>query len=373
MIDLAGLRRFKRSAARVARTRYPAFLFGGQPGEIPVFTYHDVDAAALAEDLDFLDRNGYRTLGLDEFHDRSASPSGAGDKCVLLTFDDARRNFWDVAWPVLRSRGARATLFVPTYWIERSADAAPGAMPPGFMSWEQLERCERSGLVDVESHAHRHALVSVSPRLAGFASPAALARHDLFDWPMRREQGEDECGRPRLGTPIYESAPLLSAPSRIVEPARAAEACRSLVDAGGGAAFFARGSAFAELRAAHAAALEKPERLTASELRRDVEAELTLTVESFRRELGRAPRYFAYPWMLGSHSSLALLGGLGFSAAFGVALDFRRARSRRAPLAVYGRYKSDWLRFLPGRGRRRLTEVVPQKLAGFLRSQHLAH
>ena len=375
MIDLARLRRFRRSAARLARTRYPAFLFGGSgpPGEIPVFTYHEVDAPTLIGDLDFLARNGYRTLGLDEFHDRAASTSGVRDRCVLLTFDDARRNFWDVGWPVLRGRGARAALFVPSYWIGGSAGGPPGAVPPGFMTWEQLRDCERSDLVDVESHAHRHALVSISPRLAGFASPEALARHDLFDWPMRRERGQDVCGRPDLGTPIYESAPLLSAPTRLVEPASAAEACRGLVEAGGGAAFFARRSALAELRAAHGAALERPEWLSSGELRREVEAELTLAVESFRRELGRAPRYFAYPWMLGSQGSLSLLMELGYRAAFGVALDFRRTYSGRAPLAVYGRYKSDWLRFLPGRGRRRLMEVVPRKVASFLRSQHLAH
>jgi len=377
MPDLADIRRLRRSAARLARTRYPAFLFGREvpAGEIPVFTYHEISAAELDADLGFLERNGYRTLSLDDYHERMRDPRLGRDKCVLLTFDDARRNFWDVAFPVLARRGARAALFVPTYWIGERNVSAREATPPGFMTWEQLRECSTSGLVDVESHAHRHTLVFTSSRLAGFASPRALRSYDLFDWPMRRERGIERYGRPPLGTPIYESAPLLSAQHRYVEPALPALTCRNLVEAGGGERFFAKRTALAELRAAFAAVADRVrgELVSSAELRKELESELTLAVETFRRELGRAPRYFAYPWMLGGSESLEMLKDLGFSAAFGVALDFGRIRREATPIAVYARYKSDWLRFLPGDGRRRLAGIVPYKVASFLRTQHFAH
>jgi peptidoglycan/xylan/chitin deacetylase (PgdA/CDA1 family) len=379
MYDTAKLRRLQRSLARLARTRYPAFLFGGAvaPAEIPVFTYHDVGADALRDDLQFLERNGYGTVGLDAFHEFSIDGSPARHKCVLLTFDDARRNFWDVAFPVLREHGARAALFVPSFWIGGGSVAgADAAATRGFMTWEQLAHCDRAGFVDVESHAHRHALVCTSERLVGFASPESLAHYDLFDWPMRHERGADVSGRPAAGTPVYESRPILSADRRVLEPPAAADACRRLVEAEGGAAFFVRPKAVAELRAAHAAAIARggpAERLPESEFLRQLESELRLAVECFERELGRKPRYFAYPWMLGSEQSLELLAGLGMTAAFGVALDFRRARQGHGPLPIYGRYKSDWLQFLPGRGRKRLRHVLPQKVATFIASQHLAH
>src|SRR5690606_39233718 len=115
------------------------------------------------------------------------------------------------------------------------------------------------------------------------------------------------------------------------------------------------------------------EEVPAHELRKEIETELSLAVDTFRRELGRTPRYFAYPWSLGSRESLSMLKDMGFEAAFGVALDFGRIRREAMPLPVYARYKSDWLRFLPGDGRRRLAGVVPHKVATFLRSQHFAH
>lgn len=375
--DAQDIRRLRRSAARLARTRYPAFVFGRkvEPGEIPVFTYHEIGAAELEADLDFLERNRYRTLSLDEYHERMRNPRLGRDKCVLLTFDDARRNFRDVAFPVLAKRGARAALFVPTYWVGTRGVPAHESTPPGFMTWAELRECAASGLVEVESHAHRHALVFTSARLAGFATPGALAAYDLFDWPMRHERGIDRLGRPPLGTPIYESAPLLSARHRYVEPALPALTCRSLVESEGGDRFFTRRNALAELKAAYAAVAGRVRGrlIPASEFRAEIETELALAVETFRRELGRAPRYFAYPWMLGGTESLAMLKDLGFDAAFGVALDFGRIRREASPIAVYARYKSDWLRFLPGDGRRRLVGIVPQKVASFLRTQHFAH
>jgi hypothetical protein len=45
--------RLLRTAARVSRTRYPGFIFGLPlaRGEIPVFTYHDVETQVFARDL----------------------------------------------------------------------------------------------------------------------------------------------------------------------------------------------------------------------------------------------------------------------------------------------------------------------------------
>ena len=59
------LQRALLAAGRVARTRYPRFVFGLRPapGEIPVFNYHDVDAETFTHDLEFLLRNGYMEIG----------------------------------------------------------------------------------------------------------------------------------------------------------------------------------------------------------------------------------------------------------------------------------------------------------------------
>lgn len=356
-----------RGARGVARTHYPRFIFGGGTGrDVPVFIYHDVDAARFAEDLEFLRVNGYRTLSLAEFlHPRCSRRSR--ERTVLLTFDDARRSFWTDAFPTLRAAGARATVFVPSAWPER-----PGAAHL-FVSWSELRECRDSGLIDVQSHAHRHALVHVTDRVQAFATPAGLERYDLYDWPMRERAGVEELGAPALGTPVYGAAPLLSAQRRFIEHPAVLDACVRLIERSGARQFFADPDWAARLRAEHKkVAAHRPGHFaTPAELRRSVLRELEQASAVFEERLGERPSAIAYPWMLGTRESLEIARQLRFTCAFGVALDFGRTRDQ--PIAVHGRYKADWLRLLPGRGRQRLWRVGWRKLSAAGRLRHLAH
>ncbi len=390
------LGRLLRTAARVSRTRYPGFIFGLRlpRGEIPVFTYHDVETQAFARDLEFLYGNGYRTLSLDAYLAARNGGRKPG-RAVLLTFDDARKSFWTVALPLLRTFEAHATLFVPSYWMTKKWGQSPfpatgqaaanttsemGTVPISsdglFMSWQEVRACVESGLVDVQSHAHRHALVATAPRLIDFAHPEALARFDIYDWPMRDVVGEEELGRPALGTPVYRSTPLLSAKRRYIENSDLTEACRELVQRNAGEAFFAQPNWRQELGDMHDRLGKRMSGRFMDEqaLRALVGSEFELSRELFRQHLGRAPSCIAYPWMLGSRLSLELAKHHGLLSAFGVALDYGAERRRaRLPLPVFGRLKCDWLQFLPGRSRSSVLTVVGRKLSGIARFQHLAH
>lgn len=378
---LAALNRMTRSLKRILQTHYPGFLLGLPPGNgaIPTFVYHDVEAEKFAADLTFLRDNGYRTLATDEFV-RLCSEHDNKRK-VLLTFDDARRNFWEVAFPLLCQFDARATLFVPTYWIrgpQASVDGKEDSPPDcsAFMTWDELRVCARSGLVDVQSHAHRHALIYTSSRLVCFTSPRFLAQQDIYDWPMRQEGEREILGLPPLGTPIYEASPLLSAPSRVIENGAAVRACQEMVAGAGGEEFFAsRGWAtrLQDIHQTYAGRAPGPTRMEEKAFQALVASEFLLSKRLFETELGEAPRYFAYPWMLGSVSSFELAAATGIRAVFGVGLDFRRLQKSNMSVRAFGRFKGDWLRFLPGRGRHRLHKVIPGKMRTFLRCQHLAH
>jgi peptidoglycan/xylan/chitin deacetylase (PgdA/CDA1 family) len=359
----------------VLRTHYPNFALGLPLGrnEMPIFIYHDVEADSFAADLEFLRRNRYQTLSLDEFIARSGDQSVPAN-AVLLTFDDARKSFHSAALPVLRDFDARATLFAPTYWMS-AADPMRAPADDLFMSWDQLRDCTESGLVDVQSHAHRHALVCVAERVVGFATPELLSRYDIYDWPMRHTGSGDQLGRPALGTPIYEAAPLLSAAGRFLESEAAARACCACVERGGGANFFAQPDWLKQLRGAHDAALaDQPGRfLTASQFQALVASEFEQSRDQFRRHLGYAPSSLAYPWMLGSRLSLDLAARFDITNVFGVALDYGHARNAQLPVRVFGRLKADWLPTLPGKGRSNLASVARRKLSGFTKTMHLAH
>jgi peptidoglycan/xylan/chitin deacetylase (PgdA/CDA1 family) len=367
------LGRLLRTAARVSRTRYPGFIFGLPlaRGEIPVFTYHDVETQVFARDLEFLRSNGYRTLSLEEY--LAARNGGRRPaRSVLLTFDDARKSFATVAVPLLRTFEARAVLFAPAYWMATPSRPADDL----FMSWQELRACIESGLVDVQSHAHRHALVATAPQLVDFAHPQALGRFDIYDWPMREIDGVEELGRPAPGTPIYRSMPLLSAKRRFVENGELTQACREFVQRKGGDEFFQQPDWRQQLTDEHRRLGERmPGRFMDDQaFQALVASEFELSREQFRKHLGAPPTSLAYPWMLGSPLSLELAKRHGLRTAFGVALDYRAERRRsRLPIPVFGRLKCDWLQFLPGEQRSSVLAAVGRKLSGIAKLQHLAH
>lgn len=358
-----------RTLAGPLRTHYPGFLFGLPlaGNEVPIFNYHEVTPEELAPDLEYLRDNGYVTLSLDEFT-RASREKKRPRRCVMLTFDDAWSSFWSVALPLLRQYQVRAVLFAPSYWMS-------GAGPDGlFMNWAQLRDCVASGLVDVQSHAHRHALVHTGAQLAGFATPDTLGHYHFFDWPMRHNYGNHELGAPPAGTPFYRASPLLSARRRYIENAEVNRLCRDFV-AREGDRFFAQPDADTRLREYYAqVAAARPGRWSSEqELERERATEFDCSRELFRQELGFTPRYFAYPWMLGNARSLELAKRAGMAAAFGVGVDFRAARRRGLPVPVFGRLKGDWLRCLPGKGRVHALPVLAGRLRRVATLHHLTH
>ena len=91
-----------RGLLNLATGCYPAFLFGGPVGALPVFHFHDVTRAWLEPRLQYLVDNGYRTVTCDEIARLVIDGMDPGPKRVALTFDDAWASAWTVATPLLR-------------------------------------------------------------------------------------------------------------------------------------------------------------------------------------------------------------------------------------------------------------------------------
>lgn len=109
-----------------------------RPGVLAVLTYHRVDDPASRPDLlpsllsatpaafeaqvrCLVER--YRPVSMAEVLDAAERPIRLPRRAVLVTFDDAYRDFSRHAWPVLRAAGVPVTLFVPTAYPDRRPEA----------------------------------------------------------------------------------------------------------------------------------------------------------------------------------------------------------------------------------------------------------
>lgn len=213
----------------------------------------------------------YRAVSAEEVLHALRSRRPLPARAVLVTFDDAYRDFGDVAWPILRRHGLPATVFVPTAFPDQ---------PAREFWWDRLHRV-------VESTASRS------------VSVPALGR-----WPL--DGPSERAAALRAIEAHLKTVPHADA-MEIVEAV-----CASLDDAGGAGATDAPVLGWDALRelAGDGVTLGAHTRTHAALTRlplEQVRAEVRGSLEDLRREIGAVAPVFAYPF--GAHDD-AVVGVL---------------------------------------------------------------
>lgn len=121
---------------------------------IPVLMYHSISTIPgntlgvpvkqFTEEMEWLHRQNYHSLSLEEFYRALADGSPVPEKPILLTFDDGYSDNYNNAWPILRQYGFRAAFFITT-----------NSVGPGMMNWDQLNDLVRQGN-SIGSHTVNH-------------------------------------------------------------------------------------------------------------------------------------------------------------------------------------------------------------------------
>jgi biofilm PGA synthesis lipoprotein PgaB len=154
--------------------------------------YHDVEdkdpdqrfvgvsTANFAAQLEWLRRNGFHAVSLDDLLAARDGRKPLPDKAYLVTFDDGYESFYTRVFPILKVMGVPAVLAVEASWLRggpgstvRYGDASePRGM---FMTWDQVREVAASGLVEIASHTFDlHKGIPANPQ--GNSEPAAVTR-----------------------------------------------------------------------------------------------------------------------------------------------------------------------------------------------------
>jgi peptidoglycan/xylan/chitin deacetylase (PgdA/CDA1 family) len=168
-------------AVRECSDRLPILLYHriAEEGPADLARYRQ-PPAAFAEQMRWLRRNGYHAVtSHDVARHLSAGRPFAG-RPVLISFDDAYRDFHDAAWPVLRAHDLTAEIFVVTDKVGGHADwdADYGPTAP-LMGWPQIQALAAAGVSfgsHMASHSHMAELSSREIVLEAARSRAALER-----------------------------------------------------------------------------------------------------------------------------------------------------------------------------------------------------
>jgi peptidoglycan/xylan/chitin deacetylase (PgdA/CDA1 family) len=117
----------------------------------------------FAEQIKYLQGNGYRTVSLAEGVGGLRGESPAAHKQVVITFDDGYQDFYRHAFPVLSQCGFSATVFLPTAYVGESPVSFKGR---NCLTWAEVRELNHHG-IRFGSHTVTH------PQLRDL-SPAAV-------------------------------------------------------------------------------------------------------------------------------------------------------------------------------------------------------
>lgn len=126
-----------------------------KPVSMPVLNYHSIGdepgntlvlrPEKLRSQMDYLAKNGYTPLSLQDFLDVLEGRKAAPPKPILLTFDDGYADNHDLAMPILQEYGFPAVLFL-----------SPGSMREDwYLNWEQAKALQSAGWA-IQPHGMTH-------------------------------------------------------------------------------------------------------------------------------------------------------------------------------------------------------------------------
>jgi len=106
----------------------------------------------FANHLNELREEGFRILTFDEAIRRFDSGDTSSIPEVLITMDDGWGGVYDYAYPILKEKEASAVAFI--------YPRAIGFNYRGFVDWDQIAEMDHSGVINAQSHALTHSMLS---------------------------------------------------------------------------------------------------------------------------------------------------------------------------------------------------------------------
>ncbi|MGD9972846.1 MAG: polysaccharide deacetylase family protein [Desulfatirhabdiaceae bacterium] len=360
--------------SRLLRGHYPSFVSEFHPAqlvdEVPVFMFHQDDPVVLETQFAYLKQNGYRSLSLNEFMGFLSGTIRITPRSVLLTWDDGDSSWFTDVCPLLKKYGFCGIGFVVPAYID---DQPVKTSERRWLTWNELAEMDTSGLMDIQSHSHRHDRIFTGPEVFDFFHPGFDVNPLHLDIPWHWENGR-YTNRLQLGTPLYRHSSRFEDRPMIKPDPEILARCMSYVDDRGGEQFFQQSGWRRELLTVYHLTIQKSfsfDTESHQEQETRILESLSLSRKILSQKLGKDVAHLCYPYGIGSRLAVRLSQRSGYISNFWVIPPGRRtSRAGDSPFYI-PRIKNDYIFRLPGKGRKSLADIFSAKLRRRMQRIHI--
>jgi peptidoglycan/xylan/chitin deacetylase (PgdA/CDA1 family) len=123
------------------------------------------DVDAFTKQMNYLLEEGYYFASLDEIVQHVKGEISLPGKSMAITFDDGFQDNFTYAYPVLKERNIKATIFLNTAFIGKALPYRDTFWQPSctvntesiqqFLSWKEIE-IMHADVIDFDPHTHTH-------------------------------------------------------------------------------------------------------------------------------------------------------------------------------------------------------------------------
>jgi peptidoglycan/xylan/chitin deacetylase (PgdA/CDA1 family) len=141
-----------------------------------------VTTAQLEAQLAYLKSENYQFITAQNLLDFYVDNKPLPPNPIFLTFDDGYVNNLELAYPILKKNGAKATIFIPTFFVGKTNEWDNG--DDKIMSLEQLRNLDPS-VFELALHSHEHrnyAALSVAEIASDVAQNVAFFKQNKLNY-----------------------------------------------------------------------------------------------------------------------------------------------------------------------------------------------
>lgn len=124
---------------------------------VPILCYHQftngrstdlmvMPRESFIAQMEYLKNNNYNVITLADLEGFLKASRPIPPRSVVITIDDGFRSAYDIAYPILKSYGFRATFFLYTDFLGGGRS----------LTWAAINEMRASGMIDIQSHSKSH-------------------------------------------------------------------------------------------------------------------------------------------------------------------------------------------------------------------------